>query len=176
MAEAEIRDYARDRRLRAATVERWLGHAPADRAAVLAVTRELRLGENQLCDVFDALEDIAVRRDCSIASILDGDVVKAALGRDLGRSDRIKMLKACLRRLRYPQLSAAEDRVAELTRELGLPGGTRLEVPEFLEGDAVTVTLRAKSAADLRAKASRLAEAVAQPQCEEIFAILEGAE
>jgi hypothetical protein len=94
----------------------------------------------------------------------------------LGRSDRIKMLKACLRRLRYPQLSAAEDRVAELTRELGLPGGTRLEVPEFLEGDAVTVTLRAKSAADLRAKASRLAEAVAQPQCEEIFAILEGAE
>jgi hypothetical protein len=174
--EEQIRAYARERRLRPDTERRLLALAPADAAALLDVVAPLRLGDNQLRDVVDAAESIAARRGASLAAVFADPAVGAVLARDLGRSDRIKALKVCLHQLRYPQLSAALDRLARLSAELGLPRGARLEFPELLEGDSVTLSLRAASAAELRAVLAGAARAAASPQCEEIFAILGGAE
>ncbi len=176
LAREEIQAYVRARQLRPSTEQRWLDLAPADAAAVLALAAPLRLGDNQLGDLLDALEDIAARRRATPAAVLQDPAVRQVLGRELGRSDRIKALKGCLRRMRYPQLSAALDRLALLSGQLNLPSGVRLEFPEFLEGDAVTVTVRASSAAELRAKLARLVAATDSAQCEEMFAILGGAE
>lgn len=174
--EQEIRAYARERRLRPDTEERWGRYSSADAAAVLALAAPLRLGDNQLRDFFDMLDDIAARRGISVAAVLDDPALREVAARDLGRSDRVKALKACLRRLRYPQLSAALDRLSRLRAELGLPSGARLELPENLEGDALTLSVRAASAAELRVKLQRLVRAAETPQCAEIFAILAGEE
>jgi hypothetical protein len=174
--EEEIRAYARERQLRPDTEGRCLGLALLDASALLDVVVPLRLGDNQLRDVLDAAEAVAARRGGSVAAVFDDPAVRRALGRDLGRADRIKALKGCLRRLRYPQLSAALDRLAQLNVQLGLPRGARLEFPEFLEGDTVTLTVRAASAAELRAVLAAAARAAESAQCEEMFAILGGAE
>jgi hypothetical protein len=174
MSEDSVRAYAAGKHFGAATVERWLAHDGAGRDALLALAERLRLGENQFRDVLDTAEDVAARAGSSVAAVLGGADVSAALGADLGRNDAIKAVKQALRRLRFPQLSAAEERLQSLIGGLGLPAGATLEVPPNLEGRELRVTLRGRSAAELRTRAAGLAAALGRPEVDEIFAVLGG--
>jgi hypothetical protein len=174
MSEDAVRAYAAMKHFGASTVARWLAHDDAGRAALLAVAERLRLGENQLRDVLDAAEDVAARTGGGIATVLAAEELRAVLGADLGRNDAIKALKGALRRLRFPQLSAAQGRLKALVGGLGLPGGASVELPQDLEGDELRITLRARSAADLRSRAERLAAALRGAAVDEIFDVLGG--
>ncbi len=165
------------------TARRWSGETlarldrlePASRAALEAIVQPLRLSDNHLRGVLDLVEDTAARCSTSVAEVLGDAEVAALCERPIARSEKIKALKARLRRLRYPQLSAALTRVDELRNALELPGRVRLEVPDNLEGDDVVVTLRASSADEMRAHSERLAAAMAGGEIESIFTILEEA-
>ena len=174
MSESAVRDYAAGRHFSPATVERWLAYDEAGRDALLALAERLRVGENQFRDVLDMAEDVAARAGSSIAMVLGGPEVSAALSADLGRNEAIKALKSALRRLRFPQLSAAEGRLQSLIGRLGLPAGATLELPQNLEGQELRVSLRGRSAAELRARAEGLAAALGRSEIDEIFAVLEG--
>lgn len=174
MSEAAVRAYAADKRFAPAIVSRWLEQSADDRDALLELARNHRLGENQFRDVLDDLLAIGARLGCNVADVLQQGSVQAVLQRPLGRNEAIKALKQALRRLRYPQLSAAEQRLAELARSLRLPSGVRIEPPENLEGEHLAVTVRARSAAELRAQVRALEVAVQQDAVDEMYAVLEG--
>ena len=167
-----IRDFGAQRKYSVATIDRWLALTVADGAALLDVASELRLGENQLRDLWEWADDIAARDGLSLAQILTSDPVAAALRSQVSRNDRLKRVKDALRRLRCPQLTAIEERLAGLVRALALPQSVRLTFPEGLEGDAVRVEIVAESAAALRAAAARLHTAADTDVCAEIFTLL----
>lgn len=173
--DAEVRAYAAERKYHPATIDRWLRLASADRAALLELAQELRLGENQLRDLWEWAEEIAQRDGLSLATVLGAEAVAAARRRAVGRSDRLKLVKAALRRLRFPQLAAAEDRLAALVSELGLPPSVRVTAPESLEGDSIRIEIVADSAASLQDSAARLLAAAQSPACAAIFELLAGA-
>ena len=174
MSEADVRAYAADRHFSAGTLARWLAEPQASRDALLTLAQRLHLGENQFRDFYDDVADLAARDQGSIEAVLDGAAVRAAVARTGGRNEAIKALKRALRRLRYPQLSAVEDRLATIVRQLRLPAGLKVEFPADLEGEDVAVTLRARSAVELRAQAAALAAAAQDPMLDEMFALLEG--
>jgi hypothetical protein len=174
MPEAEILAYARGKHFGQATIARWLGRDAAERAMLLALAERLRLGENQFRDVLDQLEDIAARRASGLVAVLGEPSLRQVLDGELGRNEAIKALKTALRRLRYPELGEAERRLAELVRGLALPAGVRVEFPENLEGEHLNVTLRARSAAELRAQARALSSASERPEIDEMFERLGG--
>ncbi|MFQ5667633.1 MAG: hypothetical protein ACE5I7_14570 [Candidatus Binatia bacterium] len=167
-----VRTFAAARRYRPATVHRWLRLPAADRGALLGLAQELHFSENQLRDVWDWAEDIAQRDRLSLAQVLALEAITAARRRPAGRSDKVKHIKTALRRLRFPQLTAVEDRLAVLVRALALPRNVRVVFPESLEGDEVRVEIVARNAAALREAAARLQAAVQEPACEAIFELL----
>jgi len=169
VTEAVFRAFAAERRYGGATVDRWLALAPGDSTALFALARELRLGDNQLCDLWEWAEEIAARDGVSLAHVLEMEPVMAARRRALARNDKLKHVKAVLRRLRFPQLAAVEDRLQALVRELGLPDTVRVTLPEFLEGDVIRIEIVAGSAAALRAAAAGLLAATRSPTCAAIF-------
>lgn len=168
--EKAIRAYVAERGFHPTTLERWLELAPADAAALWELTRELRLGENQARDLWEWAEEIAARDQTSVAVVL-ADAIAAAGGKG-GRNERLKAIKSALRRLRFPALVAAEDRIATLVRALDLTRDVRLTVPEHLEGDEIRVEIVARDAAGLRAAADDLVRAASTSACEEIFDLL----
>jgi hypothetical protein len=174
MPEAEILAYAHAKRFGAGTTRRWLGCGDAEREALLVLAERLRLGENQFRDVLDQLEDIAARRGLGLAAVLAEAPLRQVIEGNLGRNEAIRALKLLLRRLRYPQLVESERRLAELARGLGLPAGVRVVPPENLEGDHLCVTLRARSAKELRAQARALAIASEKHEIDEMFERLGG--
>jgi hypothetical protein len=174
MSESAVRAYAAERRFAAALLGRWLAQAPADRDALLDLATQLRLGENQLRDVLDDLTAISARRGCDIAAVVHGDELRAVRARPLGRNEAVKAVKHALHQLRFPQLTAAEQRLAELGKSLRLPAGARLVLPEHLEGEHIGVTLQARSPAELRAQAGAVAAALENGALDEMFAVLGG--
>ena len=174
MLEAAISAYARTKHFSPATLGRWLGCAPADQEALLSIAESLRLGENQFRDVFDQAREIAARRQCAIAEVLGTAPIRDVLGRGLGRNEAVRALKQAMRRLRYPQLAATEARLAGMAKALGLPPGVEVYFPENLEGEEVSVHLRANSAAQLRERVERLTTVMRRAEVDEIFRLLEG--
>ncbi|MGH7787057.1 MAG: hypothetical protein ACRERC_09345 [Candidatus Binatia bacterium] len=174
MSDEEVRRYAERVRFTAATRDDWLARPAVERDALLELAGRLRLGENQFRAVLDDLTAIAARQQVGLADVIAGAPIQAVLQRGLGRNEAIKALKLALRRVRMPQLTAAEGRMAALVRQLGLPAGVRVELPPELEGDRITVALRASSAGELRAQAAALAAALRSGALDEMFAVLEG--
>ena len=121
-------------------------------------------------------EEIAQRDHSSLAQVLALEpVATPRRSRSVGRSDKLKLIKTALRRLRFPQLAATEERLAALVRQLDLPRNIRVTFPEFLEGDEVRIEIVANSVASLEAAADRLRAAAGAPACTAIFQILEEA-
>jgi hypothetical protein len=171
-----IRTFAHGRRYSTSTLERWLALNASDGLALLELAQELRLGENQLRDLWEWAEEVAQRDHTSLAQVLTLEpVTTPRRSHGVSRNDKLKLIKAALRRLRFPQLAATEEHLAALVRELDLPRNVRVTFPEFLEGDEVRIEIVADSATSLRAAAERLRAAAGAPACAAIFRILEEA-
>ncbi|MBI4516252.1 MAG: hypothetical protein HY699_10615 [Deltaproteobacteria bacterium] len=172
---AAVLAYTAARRFSAPTCARWLRLEAGDQAALLQVAERLRLGENQFRDFFDWAEEIAVRDRCAIKDVWGRAPVAGALARKLGRNEMVAAVKAALRQLRFPQLAAAESRLAQLVRQLQLPHGVRVHLPEQLEGDEVRIELRGRSAEALRAGVAAVQQGLRRAELDEIFRLLEQA-
>ena len=157
-------------------LERWQRLGEDDAAALLHLAQELRPSENQLRDLWDWIDDIAARDGVPPAHVLAAEPVASLWRRHLGRNDKLKLLKGSLRRLRFPQLTAAEEKLAALIKTLGLPRHVRLTLPEFLEGDTLRIEITADSTAALRTAAEALRAAAATAACDQLFALLAEAE
>jgi len=170
--QAAIRRYAGARMYGAVTTERWLRLPSPDGEALLQLATELRLGENQLRDLWDWAEEIGERDQLTLSRVLSAQPIAAVRTGHLGRNDKLKVIKAVLRRLRFPQLVAVEDRLADLVRTLQLPRNVRISLPEQLEGDQLRIEITADSVAAWRAAASALLAASDTPAGAELFALL----
>ncbi len=170
--EAAFRAVAAARKYSDVTVDRWLRLSPDDGAVVLALAQELRLGDNQLRDLWEWAEEIAARDGTSLVQVLAAEPIDAARRRTVGRNDKLKLIKGALRRVRFPQLAAVEDQLGRLIDELGLPPSVRVTLPDFLEGDELRVEITARSAAALRDAAARLLAASESPACSALFELL----
>lgn len=169
-----LRAFAAERQYRASTVDSWLALARTDGEALLRLAEELRLGENQLRDLWVWAEEIALRDRTTLAGVIECAAVAAARRRAGGRAERLKGVKQALRRLRFPQLAAQEARLAALVEALELPPTVRVRWPEFLEGDTLRFEFEARDPEALGASARALLAASARSECAEIFALLDG--
>lgn len=169
-----VRAYAAAKRFSAATVERWLRSPEADQNALLAIVERLRLGENHVRDLLDALEAIVARRGCTFADVLAEPSIASVLAAGHARNETVHALKQALRRLRFPQLTATEERLRATVKQMGLPTGATIALPEGLEGEEVVLSVRATSAAELRRRVAAAAAAVSGTAVDEIYRVLGG--
>ena len=175
MIDQSIIEYAKQKGFHPQTVERWLRLAEGDRAAILELVEELKMGENHLRDFLDWLEEIALRDGVSLCAILQREsILRISSDPRLGRSDKLKQIKEELRRLRFPRLSRIEGEIQKKIREMKLRPQIRISVPPGLEGGSLTVQVRATSYEELRRLVGEVQEASETEAMREIFALLRG--
>lgn len=170
----EILAYAAERKFPHALQERWLRMAEADRAAVCRLVARTRPGANQMREFLDHVEDLAARHATSVAAVLDSPEVVRALESASSRNEAIAALRRVLRRLRFPELTAAERRLQELARSLGLPHVIRIAFPPDLEGDEIVFRVHARTPEDVGTAARALLDAAARPEMAALFRVLGG--
>jgi len=175
MVDQTILQYCREKGYHKQTLDRWLKLAEEDRGALLELALGLKLGENHLRDFLDWLEEIALRDGTSLCGILRGEPLGSILSDPrLGRSDRLKRAKEELRRLRFPRLARIEEEIHKRLRELELKPQLQISIPPALEGEGLTVQVRAGNYEELKRLVEELRETLERESVKEIFALLRG--
>jgi hypothetical protein len=170
-----VRAYGAARQIDPRLIEQWLGWASGDATALLDVADALRLGSNHLGDVMTWLEEIAARDGIAPADALCAPAIRGVLSTRLGRSDKLKRVKAVLRSQRFPRLVAVERALDAAIRDLGLGAGVTVRFPPGLDGDELTIEVRARRSEGLRDATTRLHAAVSDGGFDRVFALLDEA-
>jgi hypothetical protein len=145
----QIRAIAAERRLPSSHLARWLAMDPPSRAAMLDISRTLRLRTGQLVTALDTLDEISVREHVTIASILDRSEIRRIANGTGSTPSRASALVEALRTLRYPLLKRMQEQLRSEVSALKLPRGISIDLPQELGSDELTVSLRVRSGADL---------------------------
>lgn len=169
----DITLYAQEKHLSTQTLARWRAWREEDQAAFLTVARELRLGENQVRDLLDWLEEIILRDGGTIGEVLARPEIRRSLAQPLSRNDKLKLVKEAVRKLRYPRLSQLEDNLRAAVKALDLGPRVRVSLPPTLEGDEVTIALTVRGVQELRDNLERLAQRVENGAFQRVFGLLD---
>ena len=157
------------------TLTRWQAWAEADQQALLTLAQELQLGENQLRDFLDWLEDIVARDGGTIAEVLQQPQIQRPLSAQQSRNDKLKAVKDALRKLRYPRLSRLEDELKAGVKALGLGRQVRISFPPAFEGDEVTVEIKARNVKALNDILTHLQQRIDDGSLQHLFDLLDEA-
>ncbi len=173
----ELRDqlaaYAQRKHLSPAICDRWQAWQAEDQAALLAYAEELQLGENQLKDFLDWLEEIALRDETAIQAVLGQIEIRSALASPGSRHDKLKAVKTALRKMRYPRLTQLEASARAAVQALDLGRSVQISFPPAFEGDEITVTFRARNTSELQERLSRLQQRVDDGGFQHMFDVLD---
>ena len=121
---------------------------------------DLKIGENQLRDLMDWSEEIALRDGVAMAAIFAGKAISTiATDPRLGRADKVKRIKESLRRLRFPRLAQAEDEIHGKIRALKLQPEIRMTVAPGLEGGRLQIEFTVTNQSDFKRLVEKLATA-----------------
>lgn len=113
-----------------------------DRLALLALFRDLAMGDGKQRRFFTLIRDIAGRRGESIAAYLDHEQIKAIRHSSvLNIAQKIQHLGDFLQREYSPLLSCAEKEFVRHTTALHLPPGHTLAHSPSFEKDEVTLSI-----------------------------------
>lgn len=175
MSESAFRSFAESKGFHAQTLSRWLSWLEADRAALAKLALDLRISENHLRDLMDWGEEIALRDGIALAEIFAGKVVDdIATDPRLGRADKVKRIKECVRRLRFPRLTRTEDELLVKIRALKLQPEIRVTVPPGLESGRLQIEFSVTNQQDFKRLADKLAAAAESSVTGDIFMLLGG--
>jgi hypothetical protein len=169
----QIIAYSQEKRLSAQTLRRWQSWAEEDQAALLVMASELRLNENQLRDFLDWLEEIVTRDGVTVRDILGRGDLRHLLQANLSRNDKLRAVKEALRKIRYPRLSRLEDDLRAAVKALDLGSRVRVSFPAALEGDEITVEIKARSVQELSSGLVTMQQKLADGSLRRVFELMD---
>lgn len=167
-----IVEYASRKRLSERTGSRLLTLSEKDGLAFFYCLEDLGCGENHTKDLLDWVEEIAIRDECRLEDVLNGEAVSRARAVRGTRNDRLKAVKRALRKVRYPRLTRLEEDAKATIRALDLPRSMKVSFPDHFEGNGVTLTLEAANTAELAELVGQLQKLVAQGSFDPVFNVV----
>jgi hypothetical protein len=131
------------------------GLAAGDQEAFACLLERCRPSVSVVREWAESLVDVARRDKRSLVAILASDEAAAILDSgDESEAERTAAMRRLIRRMRYPSVSAFEDRFAEARAALRMPPSMRLEPPANFESDEMRLEIRFQDPEQLRGAVS----------------------
>lgn len=169
----QIATYAQEKRLSPQTLARWKAWGEEDQAALFVVAQELHLGENHLRDFLDWLEEITARDGGAVRELLTQAEIHQPLQSTLSRNDKLKAVKTALRRIRYPRLSRLEEDLRVAVKALDLGNRIQVSFLPTLEGEEITVELKARNLQELTDNLRRVQRRIEDGAWQRLFTLFD---
>jgi ParB family chromosome partitioning protein len=128
-------------------------HAMPDAAAakeLVNLFQELQLSLNRQREVLEWIQGIAGREGTAPQALLtSAPVADWRHDSQMDRGQKTQLIRHHLKKRRYPQITAFEERYQRAVKELKLAEGTQLMAPQHFEGQKYTLQLEFKNADEL---------------------------
>jgi ParB family transcriptional regulator, chromosome partitioning protein len=144
-----------------------------DAAAVIELLCRYRWSHSRQKEVLGYLLDLSAARGATLRSVIQEALQLAGLqDPHTPRPQRAEALRRHLRRLRFPRLTGAEERYAELRQALRLGPQISFEEPPDFEGDRYRIEFRFGNRQEYLHALQQLQQAAGVPEFDELFNLL----
>jgi hypothetical protein len=134
-----------------------------DQKVILPLLLALRPGENRIKEIVSFLREISLRDNVPISSLLTrNDIIEILTDSQAPRQQRLEHVRRIIKEMRFPLLTAMEQRFTAYKRSLALPPQISFHHPPFFEGEEFRMELRFKdfkAFRELAANLGRIADA-----------------
>ncbi|MEZ4526077.1 MAG: ParB N-terminal domain-containing protein [Desulfobacterales bacterium] len=136
-----------------------------------ALFADLRLSLNKQREILQLLADIAARDELTVMDVLsERDLQEILADENADRGMKARNIRHCLKKRRFPAISAAEERYARHIKDLKLGGDLRLIPPKDFEGSVYTFQISFRTISELKARLADLNRITAEAALPEILA------
>ena len=119
---------------------------PEEASAFFEVLGRLKLSQNKQTEIIRLAQEIAMREDLRSAQVLESEDVRAIVdSAEFNRNEKGSMLRAYLKRRRFPAVAEAEEKFLKELKALKLNEYVRITPPPYFEGDSYTVRMTFKN-------------------------------
>jgi hypothetical protein len=161
--ERELREYLVQEEFSLTAAARLLALDQDGQKSMIPLLLALRPGENRVKEIISFLREVSLRESVPLSSLLTReDIVELMDDHKTPRPQRLEHLRRIIKQMRFPLLTAMEQRFTAYKRALALPPQISFHPPPFFESEEFRVELRFKdfhSFRELVASLGRIADA-----------------
>jgi hypothetical protein len=155
--ERGLQEYLVRKSLSLSTSTLFLHLDKASQEAILPLLEALGPGENRVNEIISNLREISLRDGTPIPSLLAKEEIGECIDdQETPRPQRIEHVRRILKVMRFPRLTAMEDKFAVYKKSLSLPPQIAFHPPPFFEGEEFRMELRFKDFRRFRELVTRL--------------------
>ena len=167
-ADDEVKQLVEEKDLPLPVIRSLLRFRPTERRQLFPLLRPL--GQNKQKELLDDLWEIGRRESVQVRRILQRVEIRRALASaGLSPFQKAERVRHTLKKLRYPRLSAREEKFAAALRRIGWPKGIAIQPAPFFEDRDITVSFRFRSREELTACLVKLAAAAEHVEVDDLF-------
>ena len=149
--ERGVREYLVQEDLSLTAAARLLDLGQEGQKAILPLLLALRPGENRVKEIISFLREISLRDGVPVSSILTREDIGELLSdTQTPRPQRLEQLRRIVKQMRFPLLTAMEERFAAYKQSITLPPQISLQPLPFFEGEEFRMELRFKDFKEFR--------------------------
>ena len=129
-----------------------------------------KLSQNKQKEIITLVEEIGIREDLRPLDILESKEIRAILdSHRLNQNEKGSMVRACLKRRRFPTLANAQEKFLRELKALKLDEHMHITAPAYFEGGLYTLRMTFKSLKDLRDRRQSLDALVKDPAMKRVL-------
>ena len=172
---AALEIYVAEKRICGDLLDRITALEEGDAEALCWFVKELNPSANTLRGFIALLEEISRRESVPLCVLLSRQALRLIV-QDAGwsRKEKQARVRRLLRRWRFPEMASIEDEMEREIAKLIEATGLRLELPQDMEGDSVSLLLRVRSPDDFPEIARKLLVLHQHPSSARLFSLLHG--
>jgi hypothetical protein len=121
----------------------------------------------------DFLEQLRRSNSCSSISLWEASgAAEIDSEEDSPLPERFSRILENLQRMRFPRLSSYEESFRQLRSSIGLPQSIKLTVPDYFEGNRISLSMTAENPQEIFKLGTKLIEISGKKELEKIFELL----
>lgn len=146
-----------------------------DKKAATAFSRllyESNYSLNQQREILDSVIAVSCRDGISICRLLsDGPIGDIRRNVELEHRHKARMIRRCLKAMRYPTISSVEKQFQHLVKKLKLPDKAQLVAPPNFESRSFALRFEFDNQADLEAMQKVLDRLISAPEIDQLWGL-----
>lgn len=144
--------------------------SPEEALCFLDLFKGLKLSQNKQIEIITLVQEIAMREDLWIKKVLQSNDIKSVLERpDLNRNEKGSLLRAYLKRRRFPTLAKTQERILKALKALRLNEHVHIIPPPYFEGGPYTLRMTFKNQDDFSKRLKTLDAIAKNPDLKKVL-------
>ncbi len=135
---------------------------------------ELGPSANSINSILQIVREISLRDGTSSSEVIKAVNIQALIDTKRARKEKFSLIRQAFEQIRFPEKTRIEKEIYSLVSDIKREFNVKLELPQDLEGDILSISVNFKDPESLLENSKRLESLSSSPKLTQLFKVLKG--